>query len=314
MVLFYQILLIVLPVFLVIGLGFGIKRTGLVDGKFILQLNRLVFFVALPALLFHRIAHADFRASFNATLLFGLIGTIIVTFVGSYLYGLLRNYPKPRLGAFCQASSRGNLAFMGLAVVFNAYGEEGFATAGVLLGILIPLVNLLSVLVLLLSQQNTNRSISSTFWMQQLAFNPLIIASFTGILWSYYELPLPAVIDRALGIITGMSLPLALIAIGASFSPKKLQGDIRVAGVATGIKVVVQPLIAVLTLVALGISGRELGIGMIIAGTPTATAAYIMAQQLKADAELSSSIIMLSTLCSLLTYTVALYLLSIFNL
>jgi len=314
MPLFLQILSIVLPVFLVIALGFGLKHTRLVDANFIRQLNRLVFYVALPALLFHKLSQADFRASFNPALLFGVIGAIVASFAGSYFYGLVRRYPAPQLGAFCQGASRGNLAFMGLAVAFNAYGEEGIATVGVLAGFIIPLINMLSVLALLLPQRRAGHSMTAAFWMYQFAFNPLIIASFIGIAWSYLALPLPSVLERALDIVTGMSLPLALICIGASFSPRRLQGDIAVAGLATVIKVVLQPLAAGLVLVLLGVGGRDLGIGVIIAGTPTAAAAYIMAQQLRCDAELSGTIIMLSTACSLVTYTIALYILSVFNL
>lgn len=314
MALFSQILIIVLPVFLVISLGFILKRVKLVDDGFIRQLNRLVFYVALPALLFYKIAGSDFHASFNPYLLFGLAGAIVTTFSCSYLYGIARKYPANRLGAFSQGSSRGNLAFVGLAVVFNAYGEEGFAIAGVLVGFIVPLLNLVSVLVLLLPQRKSDHSMSGAFWMYQFAFNPLIIASFSGIFWSYFNLPLPPVVDKSLAIVTGMSLPLALIAIGASFSPKRLQGDIRVAGLATLIKIVAQPLMAGLVLFAIGVEGRDLAIGVILAGTPTATAAFIMAQQLKSDAELSGSIIMLSTAGSLITFTASLLLLSILNL
>lgn len=106
-----------------------------------------------------------------------------------------------------------------------------------------------------------------------------------------------------------MSLPLALLSIGASFSFRKLQGDLAVAALATCFKVVFLPLLTGVVLFLLGIHGMELAIGVLLAGTPTATAAYIMAQQLKGDAELSGAIIMLSTLCSLATYTLALYVL-----
>lgn len=314
MQLLVDILLIVVPVFLVIALGFGLKRTSLINDGFVSQLNRLVFYLALPSLLFYKISQADFQASLNLRLLLGVAGVVVVSFAGSYLYGVLRGYSPARLGAFCQGSSRGNLAFMGLAVAFNAYGEPGLATLGVLAGFIIPMINMLSVLALLLPQRRNQQSMTAAFWMYQFAFNPLIIASFAGILWSYFALPLPAVVARALDIVSSMALPLALIAIGASFSPKKLQGDLAVAGLATTIKLVCQPLAAALVLMALGIQGRELGVGVIIAGTPTAAAAYIMAQQMKSDAELSGTIIMLSTACSLATYTVALYLLAAFKL
>lgn len=302
-----EIFLIVLPVFLVIGLGFSLKKTGLVGSEFLLNLNRLIYFIALPALLFYKIATADFLVSFNGPLLVGLIISILTVFILSYAYASLRGYQPSAHGAFCQGAFRGNLAYIGLAIVYNAYGEEGFAVAGILLGFLVPLFNFLSVLALLFPQRRDSYSMGTFFWVKQVVYNPLILASFGGIVWSFLALPLPLIVDRAFGIVTGMSLPLALIAIGASFSFSKLRGDLAVATLAAGLKIVVLPLLAGGILILLGVRGQELAIGVLLAGTPTATAAYIMAQQLKGDAELSGAIIMISTLCSLGTYTFALY-------
>ncbi len=307
MPLFLDILLIVLPVFLVIGLGFSLKRTGLVNSVFLYQLNRLIYYIALPALLFYKIAVADFTASFNSMLLLGLLAGVFLTFLLSYGYAALRGYPPEVRGSFCQGAFRGNLAYIGLAIVFNAFGEEGLAAAGILLGFIVPFFNFLAIIALLLPHRHNGQRIGAAFWAQQLGFNPLIISSFAGILWSFLELPLPQVIDRSLDIITGMALPLALLAIGASFSLEKLRGDLSKALIATAIKIVWLPLCTALILFFLGIGGRDLAIGVIFAGTPTATAAYIMAQQMKGDAELSGSIIMLSTLFSVVSYTIALF-------
>ncbi len=304
-----EIFLVVLPVFLVIGLGFSLKKTGLVDSDFLFKLNRLIYYIALPALLFYKISMADFFASFNGALLGGLVISVLTIFVISYGYGSLRGYRSSVHGAFCQGAFRGNLAYIGLAIVYNAYGEEGFAIAGILLGFLVPLFNFLSVVALIFPQRRDNHSMGMSFWLKQIANNPLILASFGGIIWSFLRLPMPQIIDRAFGIITGMSLPLALIAIGASFSLRKLRGDLAIAALATCFKIVVLPTLAGGILILLGVRGQELAIGVLLAGTPTATAAYIMAQQLKGDAELSGAIIMLSTLFSLATYTLALYLL-----
>lgn len=314
MTLLIQIFLLVSPVFLVIGLGFVLKRMAMIDASFLRQVNSLVFYVALPALLFHKIALADFHSSFNPKLLGGLVATFTLSFVASYLFGLLRGHEPAQLGAFSQGASRGNVAFYGLAVSFAVYGEEGFATAGILVGFIVPLINLLSVVVLLLPQRRSEHTLSKAFWMYQFAFNPLILASFAGIFWSYYSLPLPEMIVGTLDIITGMSLPLALLAIGGSFSPQRLRGDLRVAGSAVFIKVVLQPFVAGLVLYLLGIRAMELGVAIVLAGSPTAVAAYIMAQQLKGDGELSATIVMLSTLCALITSTVAIYLLAFFQL
>lgn len=309
MTLYLDILLVVLPVFLVIALGFGLKWTGLVDSGFIFGLNRLIYYIALPALLFYKIALADFSASFNGVLLLGLLGAVFLTFLFSYGYASLRGYPAEVRGSFCQGAFRGNLAYIGLAIVFNAYGEAGLATAGILLGFMVPFFNFLAIVALLLPHRHNEQRMGTAFWAQQLSYNPLIISSFAGILWSFLKIPLPQVLARSLDIITGMALPLALLAIGASFSLERLRGDLSKALIATSIKIVWLPLFTAIILLFLGIGGRDLAIGVIFAGTPTATAAYIMAQQMKGDAELSGSIIMLSTLFSVFSYTIALFVL-----
>ncbi len=304
-----DILLVVLPVFLVVGLGFSLKGSGLVDAGFLFRLNRLIYYVALPSLLFYKIATADFSSSFNSLLLLGMGASTCAIFIISYGYTVLRNYPAPIRGAFTQGAFRGNLAYVGLAIVFNAYGAEGFAIAGILVGFLVPLLNALAVLSLLLPQRHSEHRFGNTFWAFQFLSNPLILSSFAGLAWSFFALPMPSVLDRSLAILTGMSLPLALISIGASFSPHNLRGEISKAVMASGIKLVWMPLLTAVILLALGIRGRELGIGVVLAASPTATAAYIMAQQLNADAELAGSIIMLTTAGSVITYSLALYLL-----
>jgi predicted permease len=314
MPLFVDILTIVLPVFLVIVLGYLLKRLELIDATFLFQTNRLVYYICLPLLLFYKIGTADFFANFNAALVIGSALAIAAGFLLSYGYAALRGYPPAARGAFSQGSFRGNLAYMGLAIVFNAYGEAGFTRAGILMGFLVPVLNLFALLALLLPHRRNDGGQGAVFWVKQLVGNPLIIASFAGIAWSYLQLPVPVILDRSLHIATGMTLPLALIAIGGSFSLEKLKGDLVRAAFATGFKLVWLPLIAAGLLVLLGVGGQDLAIGVLFAGTPAATATYIMAHQLKGDAELAGSIVMMSTAFSVVTYTVALLVLRSFGL
>ncbi|HEY7746403.1 MAG TPA: AEC family transporter [Desulfuromonadales bacterium] len=314
MPLFVDILTIVLPVFLVIVLGYLLKRLELIDATFLFQTNRLVYYICLPLLLFYKIGTADFFANFNAALVIGSALAIAAGFLLSYGYAALRGYPPAARGAFSQGSFRGNLAYMGLAIVFNAYGEAGFTRAGILMGFLVPVLNLFALLALLLPHRRNDGGQGAVFWVKQLVGNPLIIASFAGIAWSYLQLPVPVILDRSLHIATGMTLPLALIAIGGSFSLEKLKGDLVRAAFATGFKLIWLPLIAAGLLMLLGVGGQDLAIGVLFAGTPAATATYIMAHQLKGDAELAGSIVMMSTAFSVVTYTVALLVLRSFGL
>ncbi len=309
MVLFLDILTIVIPVFLVIGLGFVLKRLSLIDDHFLFQTNRLVYYVALPLLLFYKIGTADFFANFNGSLVVGSSLVIAIGFAVSYGYAALRGYAPATRGAFSQGAFRGNLAYIGLAIVFNAYGEDGLTRAGILMGFLVPVLNFFAILALLWPHRRAGGHQGRAFWVRQIAFNPLIIASFAGIIWSFLHLPIPVILDRSLHIATGMTLPLALLAIGGSFSLRKLKGDLTCALLSTTIKIIWLPVIAAALLFAMGVRGQDLAIGVLFAGTPTATATYIMAHQLKGDAELAGSIVMMSTLLSALTYTLSLFIL-----
>lgn len=306
MPLFLEILTIVLPVFLVIALGYGLKRVRLIDDAFLFQTNRLIYYIALPALLFYKIGTSDFFANFNATLVLGSAAVIAAGFAISYGWAALRRYPPEARGTFSQGAFRGNLAYVGLAIVMNAYGETGFTRGGILMGFLVPVLNFFAIIALLLPHRGAEGGHSRRFWLRQMVYNPLILASFAGIAWSFLHLPIPAVLGRTLAIASDMTLPLALLAIGGAFSLEKLKGDLLTAAAATGIKIVGLPILATGLLFAFGVRGQDLGIGVLFAGTPTATATYIMAHQMKGDPELAGSIVMMSTLLSALTYTAAL--------
>ncbi|MDF1579900.1 MAG: AEC family transporter [Desulfuromonadales bacterium] len=308
---FIAILNIVLPVFLVIGLGALLKYLRLINEEFLQQTNRLVFYVALPLLLFYKIGTADFRANFDARLVLGSSLAIVLAFFLSYGYATLRGYAPAMRGAFSQGAFRGNLAYVGLAIAFNAYGEPGLTRAGILMGFLVPVLNLCAISALLLPQRGNEAGTPAIFWVRQLALNPLIIASFLGIAWSFFNWSLPVAVEGGLRIVGGMTLPLALLAIGGSFSAARLRGDLVAASIATLFKLIGVPLLAAFLLTLLGVEGINLAVGIVLAGTPSATANYILAHQLKGDAQLSGSIIMLSTLASALSYTLILLLLGV---
>ncbi len=309
MALFIETVTIVLPVFLVIGLGFLLRRVGLFNEEFTRQTNRLVYLVFLPILLFHKISQADFASYFNGPLVVGSSLAIACLFFISYAYASLRRYPAPSLGSFSQGSFRGNLAYIGLAICLNAYGDSGLTRASILMGFLVPVLNLFAIIALIWPQRNQDSESPNQNWLREILLNPLILASFAGICWSYFSLPVPVIVKGSLGIVSGLTLPLALLAIGGSFSLQRLKGDLQSAGIATLLKLIAMPALATLILMAAGVQGIDLGIGILLAGTPAATATYIMAHQMKADAELAGSIVMLSTLASAFSYTLLLLLL-----
>jgi len=296
---------IVLPVFLIIALGYGIRRSELVNDHFFEQVNGLVFYICLPILLFYKISTADFSTNFNISLVFATSSAVGCCFLIAYLYGTWRRFSAPIHGAFCQGSFRGNLAYFGLAIVYNAYGDPGLTRAGILIGFLVPVLNFFAILALTLPHQQ--QKISFREIAKQIIINPLILASLIGILWSFFHLPMPTILDRSLSIASGMTLPLALLAIGGSFSLAKLKGDIWKAALATAIKLVLLPLVTITIMLLLGVSGLDFAIGLLMAGAPTATVTYIMSCRMGGDGDLSGTIVMMATGLSAISYTLLLF-------
>ena len=292
----------VVPVFLVIGLGILVRSLGLVDAAFVAKANKLVFNVCLPLLLFKEIGSADFFASFNARLLGISVGVVLFAALGAYLFAGFLRYPAERKGVFCQGSFRGNLAYVGLALILNTSGAEAMARASILMGFLVLLFNVLSIFVLLLPfRAEAGSEASPRSWGREIFLNPLIIAALSGILWSLSGLHLPIVLDRGLGIATGMTLPLALLSIGASLSSESLKEDFGPAFLVSLTKLLWMPLLAWGGLALVGVRGVDLEIGVIFAGTPAATANYVMASQMRGDAGFAGSIVTISTALSALT-------------
>jgi hypothetical protein len=307
----FEVIIIILPVFLLMGLGYLLRRVRLLDSSFFHQANRLVYFVCLPALLFYKIGSADFKSNFNGTMVLGASAALVIGFLLSYLYAALRRYRASDLGTFSQGAFRGNLAYVGLPIVLSAYGETAFARAGMLMGCLVPVLNLLSILALVLPHRKAEEGQPppTSPWFYDLLGNPLIIGGLLGLIWSYFALPLPTALGRVFDWLAGIALPLALMAIGGGFSLQKLRGDLIRPLQASLFKILGLPLITALLMRALHVTGLDFAIAVLMAGAPAAAASYITAHQLKGNAELAGSIIMLSTLLSLGGYTILLLML-----
>ncbi len=300
---------IVLPVFLIIALGYGIRQSELVNDHFFEQANGLVFYVCLPILLFYKISTADFSTNFNISLVVATSSAVGCCFLIAYLFGKWRGFSAPIHGAFCQGSFRGNLAYIGLAIVYNGYGDSGLTRAGILLGFLVPVLNFFAILALTLPHQQ--QQISFREITKQIIINPLIIASLAGILWSFFHLPMPTVLDRSLSIASGMTLPLALLSIGGSFSMAKLKGDLFKAAMATVMKLILLPVLTVVLMLMFDITGLDFAIGLLMAGAPTAVATYIMASRMGGDPDLAGTIVMMATGLSAISYSLLLFFLQL---
>lgn len=294
---------VVLPIFLVIGLGQVLRRTGFLDEKLAAAVSRLVFYVAAPALLARATATGSLAETANLKVAAVVAGTTVLTAVFVYAAGF--RCPPARRGVIAQATFRANQVFVGLPVVIYAYGEESVNQVAVLVSLMVIVYNFLGVIMLVLPRQG--QSARSTELLGRTAVgvlrNPLIVACVAGILFSLTGLDLPLVLDRALALVGRTAAPLALLAVGAGMDIGRVRADLPTAAVASLVKTVVYPALIYLGLSALGVVGQDLRPPVMVMAAPTAVVSYVMARELDGDADLAGAIIVGSTLLSLLTIT-----------
>ena len=306
-----EILQAVLPVFLVIAIGATARRFRFIGEPFIDTANRLVYYFLLPALLFYKIGTSNFREAFNAQLVIGGYAATVVTFLAATLLSRKMAITPGERGSFVQATVRGNLAYMGLPIVFSSVGDIGLTKAGILLGFMVPLINSLAVVALVTPHGNGKRRgrENARQVAYQLSINPIILSCFMGILWSLFKVPLPLLADRTLSILSAATLPLALLCLGGAFSFERARSGFRLAALATGMKVILLTALAVAAYRWMGLAGDDLRVGVIMMGCPAAVVTYVMASQLKGNTDLAGTIVVLSTAVSAVTISGWLFLL-----
>lgn len=303
---------IVAPIFFIVFLGVFLKRIRLIDSHFITAASKLVFTVTLPTLVFMSIARTDFQSVFNPQQLIYFVGGTLVTFMA--LWWLATRWIKDGrdLGAFIQGAFRGNYGIVGLAVSYNLFAEQGLAQGAILLAMVIPLYNVLSILALTLPLQKDG-GLSLTNIFTEIARNPLIWGVVLALPFSIMHVELPELVKTTGQYFANMTLPLALLAIGGSLSLKSLRTSSAQAFWATASKLVLLPVILTTGAWLYGFEGQQLAMLFVLFGCPTAAASFVMAKSMGANAELSANIILTTTLGSTLTLSAGIYLMRLWG-
>jgi predicted permease len=286
------------PVLALIGFGWVVKRFGLTDPAFLRTSDRLVYFVFFPLMLFWKIGSAPLY--FDSNWRYLPASALAVVAVCGLSLLCIRLWPVPgfQAGSFNQGCYRFN-TYIGMAVVLNGFGEAGAQLYGVLIGLLIPLINLLCVPILIwYGGDDDRRDTRLAVTLKHLLANPLILACVAGIVYSRLIGAFPTPIDNTLKLMSQVTLPLALFSIGGSLTIRNLRDNLGLALAAAGGKLVVLPLVGLLFLGLFGVTGLAWQVSMLFFALPTSTAIYILSSQLNSDTELASAVIVLSTLLS----------------
>ena len=297
------------PIFLVVVLGAVLKRLGVVSDEFIHGASRLVFHVALPALMFFSVIKADIGGVLNPLLIIcAALGTLALFLLLTLVAPAVVDEPRDR-GVFVQGGFRGNLGVVGLAFCVNAYGNQGLAAAVVLMAVLTVLYNVLSVYTLNRSLLDGDTSSGLRGILLGIARNPLIIAIVAALPVAALQIEFHPVIMRTGEYFIQMTLPLALLCIGGTLSLKPHRGGRRVQAAALVAKLLLSPVLITGIAYMAGFRQMELGMVFMMTSAPTAAASFVMVRALHGNATLAANIVVLTTLGSLLSVSVGLLLL-----
>ncbi len=302
-----DVLTTIIPIFAIIFLGWAARWKGFIPEEFLGPANRLVYYLAIPALIFRAISKASIKAQFNVTVLVITLICVFVVFVLVWIFGAMGHLKGGRLGTFIQSCVHGNLGYIGLAVAYYFLGEKGFVKTSIIAGFLMILQNLLAVIALQLNSNYRGLKENKFSIILRIAGNPVILSAISGIIFSLAELKMPLVIDRSLQILSGLALPTALLLIGASLSFKLIQRKMA-SVLSTGIiKLLLMPGLGLLLYRISGLSLHDYLPGLILLASPTATLTYVMAGEMGGDTDFAVAAISLNTLLSALTFTLWLH-------
>jgi malonate transporter and related proteins len=293
-----SLIILLLPDFILIFIGLLLSRITSWGRDFWSGLEKLIYYVLFPVLLFTSIARTqiDFTAAAPA------IKTAVLTAVCGMVLGFLAK-PIFKLedkffASGFQTAFRFN-SYIGLAIMGRLHGEAGITAFGIVICLVVPLANLASVWAL---ARNSKLNLA-----RELAQNPLIIATISGILFSLSGLKLPEVALLLFNRIGAASLACGLIAVGAALQLKDGFKHLGPMVYWTSIKLLALPIIAYILGSTFGITGLYFDAVMLLAALPTATSAYILAVRMGGDGQIVAILITISTVTAMLTIPIWLH-------
>ncbi|HMK43765.1 MAG TPA: AEC family transporter [Dissulfurispiraceae bacterium] len=286
------------PVFLLIVLGFLLRRTIFRKAEFWHPIENLAYYVLFPALFLSTLSKTPFAVEELAPLLLVIAGAIVM--ISCLLLSVRGIFLKngPSFSSVFQGAIRYN-TYVGMSAAGALYGQAGVALLAVIAAFMVPLVNVLSVYVL--TRHASRRPFSRGIIVKEILGNPLIISSFCGLALGFLRMPFPAVVEQGLDALGKASLPLGLLAVGAGLELGAIPANRSAMFLGSGLKLCLFPVLVWAGLRIAGIQPHTAAVAILYAALPTASSAFILARALGGDYRLMAGLISFQTLLAFAT-------------
>lgn len=289
---------VVLPLFVCIALGYVLRRLRMMDDASRKCLNKLCFKVFLPVYLFGSICSTDLTQAVNVRLTLFVTAGILAWYALLVIAVPRIEKENPRRGVMIQAMFRSNFALFGLPVAIALCGENGAGQTAVLVGLVVPIFNVLAVITL---EAFRGGRMNPRKMLRGIALNPLIIGSLAGIAVNALGVSLPAAVQKSVTDIGRIATPLSLIVLGAEFTFGKMRGYEKQLTLAVSGKLLFAPLVMLTLGVLFGFRHESLVPVLVVFGSPTAVSSFTMAEQMDGDAAMAAALVVLTTGLSIVT-------------
>jgi predicted permease len=293
---------VVLPVFLVAGMGFVVQRTLRPS---IVALNQTALYVMFPCLLFTSLIEVDLRSETPLRILAFTVLLAAVSIVMAAAIGRVSGLDRVTTSALMLTIAFPNLGNYGLPVVLLAFGQEGLTIALVVIALQSLYGTTLAILI-----ASSGNDASFLGAIRQVLRLPTIYALIAALIVNLGQLPVPAFILSALAIPAQAAIPLMVIVLGMQLAGTKGIESPRLVGTATFARLVLGPVIGVGLALLLGVEGMTRDVLIVGAAMPTAVFTIIIATQFSARPRLVTDVVIATTLASVITVTVVLALLT----
>ena len=297
-----------IPIFLMMLLGMLFRKLGWMDEVFAAKMNKFVFLVPLPVLLFEQLATVDFSEVWDIKfILFCFVVTAISITISTLISLLWKD--RSIKGEFIQATYRSSAALLGIAFIQNIYGTAGMAPLMIIGSV--PLYNIMAVVVLSFFKPGQSKIDKEVLkkTLKGIITNPIIIGIVVGLLWSACRLPFSGIPAKTVTSIGNMATPMGLMAMGATFDIHKASAKAKPSIVAAVMKLVGFAAVFLPIAAGLGFKNEEIVAILVMLGSATTVSSYVMAKNMGHEGVLTASTVMLTTMFSAFTLTGWLYIL-----
>jgi hypothetical protein len=288
-----------LPVFLLLALGVGCRRFGLLNETSATGLNALVANLALPALFVIKVGGSPLEAALSPRAMLVTVGVTVLAAALGLAVAIAWRLPPSQRGVFAQGALRGNIVYFTLPLILTTFGSDGLHLAAVTSTVMIPAMNLLAVAAL---EAHRPAGTAKTHVVVRVLANPMVVGALLGLAlgaagwkpWGWLATTLNALADLA--------FPGALLALGAQLEVRRLQAMWRPLTAVSLIKLVAMPALGWWLMLLLGASHLEVAVAVLLLAAPTAVASHSVAADLGGDPELAGACVLFTTIVSAATY------------